>query len=90
MNSPVVDYVHKQAYISGSAIITLLSTAVFNNMTTLVLLCGYSSAIKYFFEAKLYFVPCISPSGAVGLYDLMSDEFYGNAGSGAFTAGPSV
>lgn len=33
------------------------------------------------------FLPCINPSGAVGLYDLVGRKFYGNAGTGAFTAG---
>lgn len=36
------------------------------------------------------YVPCTNPSGEVGLYDLENEEFYGNAGSGAFTAGPEV
>lgn len=36
------------------------------------------------------FVPCTDPSGAVGLYDLVGAQFYGNAGSGTFTAGPEV
>ena len=35
-------------------------------------------------------VPCIDPTGAVGLYDLVEGKFYGNAGTGAFTAGPAV
>ena len=30
------------------------------------------------------FVPCINPSGEVGLYDLVEKKFYGNAGTGAF------
>lgn len=33
------------------------------------------------------FLPCINPSGAVGLYDLVGRKFYGNAGTGTFTAG---
>ena len=36
------------------------------------------------------FIPCRDPSGAVGLYDLVNGQFYANAGSGAFTAGPEV
>lgn len=36
------------------------------------------------------FVPCINPSGAVGLYDLVGAKFYGNAGTGSFTAGNAV
>ncbi len=34
------------------------------------------------------FVPCIDLTGAVGLYDLVSGKFYGNAGTGVFLAGP--
>ena len=36
------------------------------------------------------FVPCIDPSGAVGLYDLLGKKFYRNNGTGTFTAGPPV
>lgn len=36
------------------------------------------------------FVPCIDPTGAVGLYDLVGGKFYGNTGTGSFTAGPVV
>lgn len=36
------------------------------------------------------FVPCKNGSGLVGLYDLVNAEFYGNAGTGAFTAGPEI
>ena len=31
------------------------------------------------------FVPCINASGEVGLYDLVGQQFYGNAGIGTFT-----
>lgn len=33
------------------------------------------------------FVPCINPSGTVGLYDVAGKAFYANAGTGTFTAG---
>lgn len=36
------------------------------------------------------YVPCKNPAGVVGLYDLVNSKFYGNAGTGAFTAGPEV
>ena len=36
------------------------------------------------------FVPCKDPSGNVGLYDLVGGQFYGNSGTGAFTAGPEA
>lgn len=32
-------------------------------------------------------LPCIDPSGAVGMYDTVSRKFYGNAGTGTFVAG---
>lgn len=34
------------------------------------------------------FVPCVNASGEVGLYDLVTQAFFGNAGTGTFTAGP--
>lgn len=36
------------------------------------------------------FVPCENSSNEVGLYDLVSGQFYGNAGTGSFTAGDVV
>lgn len=36
------------------------------------------------------FVPCKNPSGDVGMYDLVTAAFYGNAGSGIFVAGPEI
>lgn len=33
------------------------------------------------------FIPCINPSGEYGLYDVVNDQFYGNAGTGSFTGG---
>lgn len=36
------------------------------------------------------FIPCVDASGAVGLYDLINDVFYGNAGTGVFEAGSAI
>lgn len=36
------------------------------------------------------YVPCKNASGAVGLWDAANEVFYGNAGTGTFTAGPVV
>lgn len=57
-----------------------------------------AGTVQWFASMKLYscqiynngtlardFVPCKNPSGAVGLYDLVGRQFYGNAGTGAFT-----
>ena len=36
------------------------------------------------------YVPCINPDGEIGLYDIVSGSFFGNIGTGNFTAGPEV
>lgn len=36
------------------------------------------------------FIPCKNPSGVIGLYDLVNNQFYQNAGSGTFIAGPEI
>lgn len=36
------------------------------------------------------FVPAMNSSGVVGLYDRVTASFFGNAGTGTFTAGPEV
>lgn len=36
------------------------------------------------------FIPCKNASGAVGLYDTVEGQFYANAGTGTFTAGPEI
>lgn len=50
------------------------------------------------YDCKIYdngtlvrdFVPCKDSSGVYGLYDMVSAKFYGNAGTGAFTAGEEI
>lgn len=57
----------------------------------------YYSSIKLY-ECQIYdngtlvrdYVPCINPGGEVGLYDLVNSTFYGNSGTGTFTAGEEV
>lgn len=36
------------------------------------------------------FIPCKNASGVIGLWDDVNSTFYGNAGSGTFTAGPEI
>lgn len=50
----------------------------------------YSCQMYISDEAVRDFVPCIDPTGAIGLYDLVEGKFYGNAGTGVFTAGPTI
>ena len=36
------------------------------------------------------FIPCKKPDGTIGLWDDVNSVFYGNAGTGAFAAGPVI
>lgn len=80
------------------------SVETFQSTTTTALFaCKTGGSVGNYSAVKLYscqiydngnpirdFVPCIDPTGAVGLYDLVAGKFYGNAGTGSFTAGPVV
>lgn len=84
--------------------IVTLPEADFSLNYNMNLFCRNASGqFNAFLSAKLYscqiydngllvrdFVPCIDPEGTVGLYDLAGGTFYGNSGTGAFTAGPEV
>lgn len=57
----------------------------------------YPAAVKlYAFSIKKSgtlvrnFIPCKNDSGTVGLYDTVEGQFYANAGTGTFTAGPEI
>ena len=68
----------------------------------LVLLANnQNGSIKWFASAKLYscqiydngtlirdYIPCQTTAGEIGLWDDVNSVFYGNAGTGTFTAGP--
>lgn len=74
-----------------------------SNFTSYIFACNNSGSAQYMCNIKLYraevfsdsqlvrdFVPCKNNSGVIGLYDLVSGQFYTNAGSGVFTAGAIV
>lgn len=67
------------------------------------LMSCYSSSAAEYAKGKLYgarmydneklihdFVPCRDKEGNIGCYDTVTKRFYGNAGTGAFIAGPEV
>ena len=70
----------------------------------LYLFCANSAGTaNYFSKLKLYscqiydngtlirdYIPCQTASGEIGLWDDVNSVFYGNAGTGTFTAGPVV
>lgn len=67
--------------------ITVLSTAT----TSSCISAKLYSCQMYANEALVRdFVPCTNSSGAAGLYDIVGDKFYANAGTGKFTAGSAV
>lgn len=49
-------------------------------------------AMQIFLNTELVrdYIPCKNASGEVGLYDQVGAQFYGNAGTGTFEAGPEV
>lgn len=64
--------------------------------------CYSSSASEYangkLYSAKIYdgntlvrdFIPCKNPDGEIGMWDDVNRVFYGNAGTGSFTAGAEI
>ena len=56
---------------------------------------AYGKVKAKVFSCKLYdgavavrnYIPCKNPSNEIGLYDLVTKEFYGNAGTGTFIGG---
>ena len=60
----------------------------------------YSSNIQSgkIYSCKIYkngvlvrdYIPCKNPGSTIGLYDLVNNVFYTNAGSGIFVAGPEI
>lgn len=82
---------------------TTLGTFNFTTAKPLPIFCRSTAngTMDAFISAKLYscqiydngtlvrdFVPCKNSAGAAGLYDTANGKFYGNAGTGTFTAGP--
>ena len=86
--------------ISIDGITTTVAAAEFAGAYTMQLGAVIGNAGIYYgygriYSCKLYdngtlvrdYVPCINASGEVGMYDVLSGVFYGNAGTGAFVTG---
>lgn len=90
----------------GSKTITNAASTAASSMPWILLASARTSSISDLANmatAKLYscqiydngtlvrnFIPCKNLSGEIGLYDAVNGQFYANAGTGAFTAGPVV
>lgn len=98
-----IDSDKNKCYINGELVLTATYTTftspvnmyIFNNNNN-GSLSGGSSAKLY--NCSIYnngvlirnFIPCKNASGTVGLYDSVNNQFYQNAGSGTFIAGPEI
>ena len=59
---------------------------------------GKSAWNGYIYSCQIYdknvlvrdYIPCQTTAGEIGLWDDVNDVFYGNAGTGTFTAGPVI
>ena len=82
---------------------TVISPAsTFSTPYSLVIFgCNTAGIVSGFCSAKVYsfqiyeneslvrdYIPCTNQTGEAGLYDLVNDQFYGNAGTGEFIAAP--
>lgn len=54
------------------------------------LMRGYAFKINVGDALVRDYIPCTNLSGEAGLYDLVNGQFYENAGTGAFVAGPEI
>ena len=98
-----IDSDKNKCYINGELVFTAtyktftspVNMYIFNNNNN-GSLSGGSSAKLY--NCSIYdngvlirsFIPCKNASGTVGLYDSVNNQFYQNAGSGTFIAGPEI
>ena len=97
-----IDYNKNVVTVNGSSN-TWTEASFQTNCNLHLLAMATNGKVDYAVAARLYscqvydngtlirdFVPVKSSSGVVGLYDKVNDKFYGNAGSGTFTAGATT
>ena len=93
----------KNKKFSVSDVLEVSATTESVTATANLYLCGFAYTSQRSFAQKLYgskiyqddilvrdFIPCKNPSGVVGLYDVVENQFYQNNGTGLFTAGPET
>lgn len=92
-----------ETLIDGTLLHSATYAAFSGNHPIFLFASNDSGSAAYLSSAKIYscqiyddetlvrdYVPCKNASGEAGLYDLTNEAFYGNAGTGSFTAGPEV
>ena len=104
-NQNITVDVKRNVYTDTAGRSNTFNTTTVNNGLALFLFCSNRGGTPTDFihaqligDTKIYdddvlvrfYVPCTNPSGEVGLYDLIGGQFYSNAGTGTFIAGPSA
>ena len=100
-NSGMIDIPNVMGWysVSGQSAVTFENSLLFlaiNNNGTIDKSAGNRGAFLKIYDGSSYtlvrdFVPCYRKSDSViGMYDLVNDVFYTNAGSGSFTKGNDV
>ena len=85
----------------GKTVINNAASAFQSSFNLYLFADNFGGGADYFGSLKLFscsiydgstlirnFVPCRTPVGEVGLYDLVNSLFYANSGTGEFTGGP--
>ena len=96
--------INKNVATLNSVTLTAASATFSSGVNLMLFVRNTGGELNNYASAKLYacsiysdeativrhFIPCKNPDGAVGLYDTIGKQFYANAGTGEFTAGPDV
>ena len=92
-----IDYDKNTCTINGVSV-NFTAKTFKSDFNITLLACNTGGTVAGHLSAKLYscqiydngtlvrdFKPCINASGEVGLFDMVNQQFYGNAGTGVFT-----
>lgn len=99
----ILDAPNKTATINGTVIDIPYTTFTARQLTLPIFALRSDNSYSSYSNIRLYkykiyhknilvrdYVPCKNPSSNIGLYDLVYAKFYGNAGTGSFTAGNAI
>lgn len=98
LNRNTIDKNKNTTKVNGTTVATHTSQTLQASYNLLLCCEYYMGSVVNFSSVKVFscqiydngtlirdYVPCIDPNGSVGLYDLVNERFYTNAGTGAFT-----
>lgn len=87
----------KKAFVDDTEM-TFTSNSFTNTMPSIKLLSGTYGVAAKLYSCQIYqveelicdFVPCVNANGDAGLFNLVTSEFFANAGTGNLIPGPAV